>query len=62
MNTSSIALALPSTRMNATKPAVSGLAFESRFATPGVSPFDEVEWDIRTAEISDDTGKAMFRQ
>ena len=62
MNTSSIALALPSTRMNATKPAAPGLAFESRFATPGVSPFDEVEWDIRTAEITDDTGKAMFRQ
>ncbi len=40
----------------------SGLAFEARFATPGISPFDEIEWDHRTAEITDDSGKAMFRQ
>lgn len=39
-----------------------GLVFESAFATPGVSPFDEIEWDRRTAEITDDSGKAMFRQ
>jgi ribonucleoside-diphosphate reductase alpha chain len=40
----------------------SGLAFEPRFATPGISPFDEIAWDLRTAEITDDSGKAMFRQ
>ncbi len=40
----------------------SGLAFEPHFATPGVSPFDEIEWDLRTAEITDDSGKALFRQ
>ena len=40
----------------------SGLAFEARFSTPGISPFDEIEWDHRTAEITDDSGKAMFRQ
>ena len=39
-----------------------GLTFEARFSTPGVSPFDEIEWDHRTAEITDDSGKAMFRQ
>ncbi|MGL5017435.1 MAG: vitamin B12-dependent ribonucleotide reductase, partial [Luteolibacter sp.] len=39
-----------------------GLAFEPRFATPGISPFDEIAWDFRTAEITDDSGKAMFRQ
>ena len=39
-----------------------GLAFEPTFATPGVSPFDEIEWESRTAEITDDSGKAMFRQ
>jgi ribonucleoside-diphosphate reductase alpha chain len=39
-----------------------GLAFEPAFATPGVSPFDEIEWEYRTAEITDDRGKAMFRQ
>jgi ribonucleoside-diphosphate reductase alpha chain len=39
-----------------------GLAFEQVFATPGVSPFDEIEWEHRTAEITDDRGRAMFRQ
>ena len=40
----------------------SGLVFVARFSTPGISPFDEIEWDHRTAEITDDSGKAMFRQ
>ncbi|MBE2204941.1 MAG: vitamin B12-dependent ribonucleotide reductase [Chthoniobacterales bacterium] len=40
----------------------SGLVFEPVFATPGVSPFDEVAWDKRTAEITGDGGKALFRQ
>ncbi len=39
-----------------------GLTFELRFATPGISPFDEIDWDLRTAEITDESGKAMFRQ
>ena len=44
---------------NSTHP---GLTFEPRFATPGVSPFDEIEWHHRTAEITDGGGKAVFRQ
>ncbi len=32
------------------------------FSTPGVSPFDQLEWDQRTAEITDDSGKVIFRQ
>jgi ribonucleoside-diphosphate reductase alpha chain len=48
--------------MTSPAPTHGGLAFEPRFATPGVSPFDEIEWDHRTAEITDDSGKAMFRQ
>ncbi len=39
-----------------------GMFFETHFANPGISPFDEVEWDHRTAEITDDSGKALFRQ
>ncbi len=62
MNSSTSTLESPAARMNSTKHTLVGLSFEPRFATPGVSPFDEVEWDIRTAEITDDTGKAMFRQ
>ena len=48
--------------MTTPAPTHSGLAFEPKFATPGVSPFDEIEWDHRTAEITDDSGKALFRQ
>ena len=39
-----------------------GLKFERQFHTEGGSPFDHVEWDKRTAEINDDSGKAIFKQ
>ncbi len=39
-----------------------GLAFSPVFSTPGVHPYDEIEWDNRTAEITDDSGKAIFKQ
>ncbi len=32
------------------------------FSTEGVSPFDQVDWDLRTAEIKDERGRAIFRQ
>src|SRR3984957_249203 len=46
------------------KPRVAskGLTFEPAFSKPGVHPFDEIEWDKRTAEITDDSGKAIFKQ
>ena len=40
----------------------SGLAFEPEFATPGVSPFDEIAWERRTAELMDEQGRVLFRQ
>ncbi len=43
-------------------PKRAGLRFERVFSRDGVSPFDEVEWDQRTAEIADDAGKVIFRQ
>ena len=62
MNPPSPTLDAPARRMTTTTPTHTGMAFEPRFATPGVSPFDEIEWDHRTAEITDDSGKALFRQ
>ena len=62
MTTSASTLDKPSRRMSPTPPTAQGLEFETRFATPDVSPFDEIEWDQRTAEITDDSGKALFRQ
>ncbi len=38
------------------------LKFEPRFHTQSGTPFDHVEWDKRTAEINDDSGKVIFQQ
>jgi ribonucleoside-diphosphate reductase alpha chain len=40
----------------------SGLKFQHYFGREGVSPFDDIEWERRTAEITDDSGKTIFRQ
>ncbi|HNT16032.1 MAG TPA: vitamin B12-dependent ribonucleotide reductase [Verrucomicrobiota bacterium] len=32
------------------------------FSSAGISPFDQLEWDKRTAEITDDSGKVIFKQ
>ena len=39
-----------------------GLTFERRWTTPGVHPYDEVAWELRTATISSETGKTVFEQ
>ena len=39
-----------------------GLAVKRVFSTAGAHPFDQLEWEKRTAEITDDTGKAIFKQ
>ncbi|HEY4283606.1 MAG TPA: vitamin B12-dependent ribonucleotide reductase, partial [Chthoniobacterales bacterium] len=39
-----------------------GLRFERVFSDKTVSPFDEMEWERRTAEITDDSGKVIFKQ
>src|SRR5436190_17480068 len=39
-----------------------GLKVERVFSNPRVKPFDQIEWDRRTAEITDDSGKVIFKQ
>jgi ribonucleoside-diphosphate reductase alpha chain len=39
-----------------------GLIFTRRFTTEGVSPYDEVEWEQRTASITDSKGNTIFEQ
>ena len=39
-----------------------GLKYERTFSKNNVSPFDEIEWDQRTAKITDDGGKVIFEQ
>ncbi len=39
-----------------------GLSFRRLFTKPGVSPYDEVEWELRTAQITDSHGGVIFEQ
>ena len=39
-----------------------GLTFERRWTRTGVHPYDEITWEIRTANISNETGKTVFEQ
>ncbi|MFA5239137.1 MAG: vitamin B12-dependent ribonucleotide reductase [Phycisphaerae bacterium] len=39
-----------------------GLRMEHYFSTPGVHPFEQLEWEIRSAKISGDNGQVVFEQ
>ena len=39
-----------------------GLAFRRFFTKPGVSPYDEIEWERRIAQITDAQGNTIFEQ
>ncbi|HVA86938.1 MAG TPA: hypothetical protein VNF73_11565, partial [Candidatus Saccharimonadales bacterium] len=39
-----------------------GLTFERRWTRPGVHPYDEIAWEIRTASIGNESGKTVFEQ
>jgi len=62
MNAAAAALKTQNSTSKKTPTKIEGLKFEPHFATPGTSPFDQVEWDHRTAKITDDTGKDLFHQ
>src|SRR5437899_11239029 len=56
------ASAIPaSTTASATRTAP-GLIFRRLFTKPGVSPYDEIEWEKRTAQITDSKGGIIFEQ
>lgn len=38
------------------------LHVERVFSNPRIKPFDQIEWEKRTAEITDDAGKVIFKQ
>src|ERR1700687_1129170 len=39
-----------------------GLTFRRLFTKPGVSPYSEVEWELRNAQITDSQGGMIFEQ
>jgi ribonucleoside-diphosphate reductase alpha chain len=56
--------AAPSTSPNpvVAKKKSPGLSFRRLFTKPGVSPYSEVEWELRTAQITDSHGGVIFEQ
>src|SRR5215469_11121259 len=46
-----------------TTPAIQGgLRFTRWFSRQGISPYDEVQWERRTASITDSKGNTIFEQ
>ena len=45
-----------------TRKKVPGLQFRRCFTKPGVSPYNEIEWELRTAQITDSQGTVIFEQ
>lgn len=39
-----------------------GLTFKRYFTKEGVHPYDQIEWEMRTASITDSKGKVIFEQ
>ena len=39
-----------------------GLSFKRFFTNPGVSPYDEIQWELRTAQIVGAKGEILFEQ
>jgi ribonucleoside-diphosphate reductase alpha chain len=39
-----------------------GLHFPRRWTTPGVHPYDQIDWEIRTAGIGNEKGVSVFEQ
>jgi len=53
----------PATRPEAQpQSSAPGLKFSRYFTRTGVSPYDEVEWELRTASITDAKGNSIFEQ
>ncbi len=50
----------PETAVNADESR--GLKIEHFFSSPGVHPFEQLEWQTRSAKITDDSGQAIFEQ
>jgi ribonucleoside-diphosphate reductase alpha chain len=43
-------------------PVKNGLTFKRHFTKPGIHPFEEVEWEVRTAAIQNEKGQVIFEQ
>src|SRR5947209_5933130 len=63
VTTKTVATAVTSpTARAANKKTAPGLSFRRLFTQAGVSPYDEVEWERRLAQITDAQGNVIFEQ
>ena len=62
MNEAHIQTPIPQTGTFPTTARTQGLTFSRRFSKEGVSPYDEVAWERRTASITDTKGNSIFEQ
>ena len=67
MQTSAAQDAINAPRVSSDEPveqstAVTGLEFPRYFTRPGVDPFDEVDWELRSAVIGNEKGHVVFEQ
>jgi ribonucleoside-diphosphate reductase alpha chain len=51
-----------SAQNHAAQQSAPGLKFSRYFTRTGISPYDEVEWELRTASITDAKGNSIFEQ
>src|SRR3984885_6936262 len=58
----SIGTSVSNNSASTNKKKAPGLAFRRLFTKPGVSPYDDVEWELRTASITDSQGGIIFEQ
>jgi ribonucleoside-diphosphate reductase alpha chain len=57
------AVSMAPTNKNATETTVKrGMAVKRFFTRPGIHPFDEIEWEFRTASIQNEKGQTIFDQ
>src|SRR5438477_795857 len=59
--TGATAKTVPAASTPATKKAP-GIQFRRYFTKPGTSPYDQFQWELRTASITDAQGKTIFEQ
>jgi ribonucleoside-diphosphate reductase alpha chain len=49
-------------RATGARPGAPGLEYERFFTRDGVDPFDEIEWELRSAVIGNEKGEVVFEQ
>jgi ribonucleoside-diphosphate reductase alpha chain len=60
--TQSVSNAAPSKAVSPVSSRTPGLTFDRHFTKAGISPYDEVVWELRDAIIQDFKGKIIFEQ